>query len=139
MYEHGGLTMFDIKSYMCIKGFRSTWIRRLVKDKNSIYKILLENTIYIEKLLNTGSDYTLQMQEFLRNNFWKEIFKAFKEIQDNSNVKSWQDYCCQQLRNINKFEIGNQSIYSSWYVKEVKCVIELFDENGNFLDFEMFK
>lgn len=108
-YEHGGLRMVDINSY--IKGLKSTWIRRLIKDNNSKWKTLLENTINIEKLLNTGSDYILQMHEFLRNDFWKEVILVFKEIQDKSNVKSWQDYCCQPLWNNNKFKIGNQSFF----------------------------
>lgn len=32
------------------------------------------------------------MQENLRNDFWKGDITAFKEIQDNSIVKYWQDY-----------------------------------------------
>lgn len=53
----------------------------------------------------------MQMQESLKNDFWKEVTIAFKEIQDNLNVKSWQDYCCQPLWNNNKFKIGNQSFF----------------------------
>lgn len=101
--------MVDINSY--IKGLKSTWIRRLIKDNNSKWKTLLENSINLEKLLNTGSDYIMQMQESLKNDFWKEVTIAFKEIQDNLNVKSWQDYCCQPLWNNNKFKIGNQSFF----------------------------
>lgn len=69
-YEHGGLRMVDIKSY--IKGLKSTWMRRLIRD-NSKWKTMLENTINIEKILNTGSDYILQMQEFLRNDFGRKL------------------------------------------------------------------
>lgn len=65
-----------------------TWIRRLTNVITSKWKTLLENTFNIKKLLNTGSDYNLQMQEILGNEFWKEVIIAFKEIQDNSGVKS---------------------------------------------------
>lgn len=65
-----------------------TWIRRLTNVITSKWKTLLENTFNIEKLLNTGSDYNLQMQEILGNEFWKEVIIALKEIQDNSSVKS---------------------------------------------------
>lgn len=108
-YEHGGLRMVDINSY--IKGLKSTWIRRLIKNNNSKWKTLLENSINLEKLLNTGSDYVMQMQESLKNDFWKEVTIACKEIQDNLNVKSWQDYCCHPLWNNNKLKIGNQSFF----------------------------
>lgn len=30
-------------------------------------------------------------------------------------------------------------LYKSWYVKGVRCVIDLFDENQNFLDFVELK
>lgn len=58
--------MVEVNSY--IKGLKYTWIMRFIKDNNSKWKTLLDNTINIEKLLNTGSDYILQMQELLRWN-----------------------------------------------------------------------
>lgn len=49
--------MVDINFY--IKGLKFIWIRRLIKDNNLKWKILLENFINLEKLLNIGLDYIM--------------------------------------------------------------------------------
>lgn len=51
------------------------------------------------------------MQKYLRNDFWEGVIIAFKEIQDNSIVKYWQDNSCQPLWNNNKSKIGKQSLF----------------------------
>ena len=61
--------------------------------------MLLGMSVDFDKLLNTGSSYIDHIKETLEffNSFWYDVFVAFKEIQDNFEIESWQDYICQPL------------------------------------------
>lgn len=137
-YAYGGLKMVDLDCY--IKGLKSTWIRRLVMEDNSKWKSLLRNNVNLDKLINTGSDYILQIVENVKNDFWKDVMVAFKEIQEKVVIKSWEDYMSQPLWNNHKFKIESQSIfYKTWYDKGIKNVHDLLDEKGEIINFKIFK
>lgn len=69
----------------------------------SIYKknlntqsLILVNDFYIEEiLLSTGSYYQFHEQVKQPNDFWKDVLIAYHEIQDNPELKNWQEYVCQ--------------------------------------------
>ena len=79
-YAQGGLKMVNIVSY--ITALKSTWIRKIIYNNNSKWKKLLENSVEIDKLLNTGSEYLSHLQENVQNDFWRDVLKAFQEIQE---------------------------------------------------------
>jgi hypothetical protein len=131
--------MVDLDSY--IKGLKSTWIRRLVMGENCKWKSILENNVNLHKLIDTGSDYVIQVVENVKKNeFWKDVMTAHKEIQEKTVIKSWQDYVSQPLWYNHKFRIENQSIfYKVWYGKGIKNVHDLLDEKGEMMSYEIFK
>ena len=68
----------------------------------SIYKknfntqsLKLVNDFYIEILLSTGFDYQFHEQVKQPNDFWKDVIIAYHEIQDNTELKNWQENVCQ--------------------------------------------
>jgi hypothetical protein len=64
--------MVDLHSY--IGGLMSKWIRRLVMKGNPKWKRLLENNINLHTLIDTCSDYMLQVVENVKKKeFWKDV------------------------------------------------------------------
>jgi hypothetical protein len=100
-------------------------------EGNSKWKSLLENNVNLHKLIDTGSDYILQVVENVKDEFWKDVMTAYKEIQDKIVIKYWQDYVSQPLWYNHKFKVENQSIfYKLWYDKGIKNVHDLLDQEG---------
>ena len=131
-YTCGGLKMIDLDQY--IKGLKSTWIRRILRDSHSNWKILLESCIDLEILLSVGSDYQFHDQVKQLNNFWKEVINAYHEIQDKTELNNWQEYMCQSLWYNKNIRIDNKPLfYRKWYNKGIKYIYDLLDEDCNFL------
>ena len=59
--------MIDVFSY--INGLKSYWIRRFLNNQDSKWKSLIQDTISIDKTLNTGSNYIEVIKKEMTNNF----------------------------------------------------------------------
>ena len=59
--------MIDVFSY--INGLKSYWIRRFLNNQDSKWKSLIQETISIDKILNTGSNYIEVIKKEMTNNF----------------------------------------------------------------------
>jgi hypothetical protein len=79
-------------------------------SRNPKWKLLLTNIIYINKLLNTGSAYLAAINDHLQNQFWKDTFNAFRNIQENDEIKSWYEYISQHY-GINFSKLKNKQSF----------------------------
>lgn len=57
-----------------IKALKSTWMRRIINDNDSKWKILLENIMDTDKLLNYGSAYSATFNEQARKRKAQQAF-----------------------------------------------------------------
>ena len=78
--------MIDVHSY--IKGLKSTWIKMLLNNQDSKLKSLIQETIDIDKLLNTGSNHIEVIKQDMTNNFWKDTRIGFQNIQEKMTTES---------------------------------------------------
>ena len=130
--------MIDVHSY--IKGLKSSWIKRLLNNQDSKWKSLIQETLNIDKILNTGSNYIEVIKKEMTNNFWKDTLTAFQNIQEKMTIESWQDFISQPLWHNKKFKIDKKAIfYSSWYNKSVRYVSDLLDEHKSLLTIKILK
>lgn len=44
----------------------------------------------IELLLSIGTEYLVWPKENIKNNFWKDVFILFNEMQDKNQISNWK-------------------------------------------------
>ena len=136
-YQHGGLKVLDIQSY--ITSLKSTWIRKYLKG-NGRWKILFEKTINVNYLINFGSDYIKVCSNSITNLFWKDTLHCWKEITDieQKNLKNI-NILTEPLWYNNKFKIDGKSFfYKKLYDKGIYCLGHLIGENSMLMDYQTF-
>ena len=69
-----------------------------IYEKNfNTQSLKLVNNFYKVILLSTGSDHQFHEQFKIPNDFWKDVIIAYHEIQDNTELKSWQEFLSASL------------------------------------------
>ena len=86
----------------------SLYIYIYKKDFNT-QSLKLVFDFYIEILLSSGSDYQIHEQVKQPNDFLKIV--AYHEIQDNTELKNWQEYVCQPHWYIRSVSIDTKPIF----------------------------
>ena len=123
---------------------KMSWIRRVIKaDENTKWFILLQATIpnvtHFEAL---GANFVKHFLRDLKNNFWKDVFKAwitFSQSESIQTVESWNDFLIQPIWCNEIIKVGGRCIfYKTWFEKGISHVLDLTDNNGNFLSFNEF-
>ena len=140
-YLEGGLNMIHLVSY--INSLKLTWIRRLYCS-SSKWQEIVKTEIDEKMLALCGIEYITQCQNKSKNIFWKDVFKALKqvleklELCDNyvSSVKEvpiWHN---------NKITIENKCVfYKEWFNKGVTIIDDFIKvhENNSLYSFQEFK
>ena len=138
-YVQGGLKMLNI--YCFVSALKLSWIRRIIKaGKSSKWLVLLQgNTSNLIEFFNFGVIYVKNFMKNL-NPFWKDVFKAWILFSQSLDPKSnWSEFLIQPLWFNEMTKVGGRSIfYKNWYEKGISHIIDLTDNNGQFLSFEEF-
>ena len=76
--------MTDINAF--IAAFKSTWLRKLVVEKDSQWSALLQANVSIENMLSLGTSYiTDKILPKIKNKFWRDVFLSHIQISGLSN------------------------------------------------------
>lgn len=75
--------MIDVHS--CIKELKSSWIKMLLNTPDSKWKSLIPETIDIDIILNTGSNYIEAVKKEMTKSFWKGTNHIPKYRRRNDN------------------------------------------------------
>lgn len=136
-YFEGGLKMINLKSFS--QALKITWLRRVLR-KESKWQLFIKRAVEVERIFSCGSDYTKAMLQKMKNNFWKDVLKAFLVFQQQVNVDMDTINILQMPVFDNELlTIGGKSFfYKSWFVKGICYCRDFVDNQGNFYDFDTF-
>ena len=104
-------------------------------QKESKWQLFIKKAVAVERVFSCGSEYTKATLQKLKNNFWKDVFKALLVFQQQVNV------------NMDKFNIlqtpvfdnelltigGKSFFYESWFDKGICYFRDFIDSQGIFL------
>ena len=136
----GGLKMIHLDSY--IKALKITWIRRLLNTEGT-WQNTIFHSIDLKSLLHFGTEYLNKCINKTKNQFWKDVFQAWKALQFKQEQKD--NYSSEQIQNNelwfnDKIKIGGKSIfYKKWYEKNIIYINDLLQDNGTFYKINEFK
>ena len=84
--------MVNINAF--IDALKTTWLRKIVTDKNSRWSIILESMTEIEDVLNLGTHFiTERLLPIIKKKFWRDVFSSHKQIVSNNTpteIKQFQ-------------------------------------------------
>ena len=132
--RQGGLGIPDIVKQ--IHALKLTWVRKMFfsnhKWKHLLYQVFPKASI-LEKI---GAD--LPDNCFL-NSFWKDVFKAYKALDQKVEIESGKDLCSEPLFHNANLKIENKSVYyKHWIERDVFCIGHLLENDGSFLSYVSF-
>ena len=139
-YIKGGLKMLDVHCF--VHALKLSWIRRIIKVDNSTkwFILLQANIPNVIQFLNLGVNFVKDLIKEVKNDFWIDVFKAwitFSKILEPED--NWADFLIQPLWCNDLTKVGGRSIfYKNWFEKGISHIIDLTDNNGQFLSFDDF-
>ena len=137
-YSQGGLKMINVQNFF--DALKVSWIRRLVK-KESKWSHLL-NYMYPNILNFTylGLNFLKQKLKGIHNSFWSDTFTAWINFANKITITSWTEFILQPLWYNDSVKVGGKStFYKRWFKNGIVYIYDLFDEKGQFLDFNYFQ
>lgn len=67
----------------------------------------------------------------LKNPFWKDTLIAFQNIQEKTEITTWNEFINQPIWYNKNIKIGNKSLfYEQWFKKKILLISDILDENG---------
>lgn len=136
-YFQGGLKMINLTAFA--QALKITWLRRIFQNESK-WQLFIKRAIEIDKIACCGSEYTKSVLNNLKNDFWKDVFKALLNLQIRLDV-DWEKLSpyqtpifCNKNFNIG----GNSFLYKTWFDRGVRYIQDLMDNQGNFLDLNAF-
>lgn len=135
-YTEGGLKMINLNAF--VNALKSTWIRRLLLKENK-WQEFIRLHIKLEKLTSCNVEYIRDIYNTINNQFWKDVLKAFLEINckmeiDEEHVLKSPIFCNKNIK------VGrNHIFYKTWYDKGIRFVNDLVNDNGNFKNYQEIK
>lgn len=128
-YSLGGLRMVDVSAFE--KSMKLTLLKRLATSKARWSEIIATEIPGIQDTLFYGSRYLERITEKINNIFWKDVLGAFAcfsrsynpDIPGMLSESLW-------FSDNTKF---HRSIISSWYLKGIRFIGDLFNENTGIL------
>ena len=134
-HEYGGVEMIDIEKY--ISGLKTTWIRRILTNDQSKWKLLLNTLVPLSDIISFGPQYLDDIIAHINNPFWKDVFNAWLLLRTHEKTDSWDEYISQPLWFNKDIKIDGKSIYiKQWFQKGIAHINDLITEDGNFLSLE---
>ena len=121
-----------------INSLKLIWVRKLKtsyhKWKN-IIKVPYPKVTLLEQL---GS--SLLIEELHLNEFWNDVFQAYKQFGRKIQVESSEELAAESIFCNDKIQVGNRSIcYKNWIDNGAFSVKNILKENGAFMTFNQFK
>lgn len=136
-YFEGGLKMINLIAFA--QALKITWIRRMFQNQSK-WQLLIKEVVAMEKIICFGSEYTKTVLSKIKNDFWKDVFKAVLNLQLQLKV-DWDEnspYQTPLFYNTNLTVGGKSFFYKSWFDKGIGYIRDLIDNEGNFLEFKVF-
>lgn len=133
----GGLAMIDINTFS--KSLKITWIRRLNISNTKWKEIAVGLFNGLTCIEHFGSDFTLHLISFCHNQFWRDVFLAYKAFFEK-NENYFNNNFDETLFMYNKnFKIDKKVIYSEQLEKHDIYQIKQLKVNNNYMSIEQFK
>ena len=85
--------MIDLN--MFIFALKCTWVRKKF-GKDGKWKSIFLTMVDIDKVLKLGNGYCMNCMIKVKNNFWRDVFKAWQMAFDMGDNSNW-DYFCHLL------------------------------------------
>ena len=83
---------------------------------------------------------SLPIEELHLNQFWNDVFQAYKQFGRKIQVESSDELAAEPIFCNDKIQVGNRSIcYKNWIDNKVFCIKNILKENGAFITFNQFK
>ena len=138
-YINGGLKMLNIQSF--VMALKISWVRRIMKvnENTKWYSLLKTIAPNIMQFANLGINFVKHSLKDL-NSFWQDVFKAWIYFSQHTQPnKIWNEFLIQPLWYNDNIKVGGKSVfYKNWFEKGVSHILDLIDNNGQFLSFEEF-
>ena len=101
--------MIDMEKY--ISGLKTTWIRRILTNDQSKWKLLLNTLVPLSDILSFGHQYLDDIIAHINNPFCKDVFNAWLLLRTHEKIDSWDEYISQPLWYNKDIKIDGKSIY----------------------------
>ena len=130
--EFGGCRMIKLEIY--IKSLKLTWIRRIIKNKDTVKWIQLfadSSSVDLDLLLKTGDDYILRKINHMTNSFWKETLQYLHELRSQLLKKDKDDILNKPLFYNSDIKIDGRTLfYKKWFERGILLIKDLFNVDG---------
>jgi hypothetical protein len=113
-----------------------TWIRRiLTQNSDSIETLLAFN---IKHTIILGAQFSQIKSTEIQNPFWKDVFESWQIFVQKHEIKNIEEILTSPLW-FNQNCSNKSLFFKNWYNKNIFYIIDLFDDNGNLIEFEQLK
>ena len=138
-YCEGGLKMTDINAF--IAALKSTWLRKLVVEKDCQWSALLQANVSIENMLSLGTSYiTEKILPKIKNKFWKDVFLSHIQISKKVIPTEVEQFLAYPIFFNKNIKIGNKTIYNKSCIENgIKFINDITKENGNIYTYDELK
>lgn len=135
-FAEGGLKMINVNAF--INALKSTWIRRIISS-NGKWQESTKLYINMEKLTSCNIEYIKNVYDKIDNKFWKDVFKAFLDI--NCKIEIDQDHILKSPIFHNKnITIDRNPIFNkTLYNNGIRFINDLVKENGDWYSYQDVK
>ena len=136
-YDNGGLKILDLHHF--ITSLKSTWIRKYLLGRGK-WKYILASEINMPILINCDSINIETTYKTLKNQFWIDVFKAWKSVVDNYKQTEEINAMESPIWHNEKITIGNKTVfYKEWYIKGVRYIQDLVNDDNDFYNYVQFQ
>lgn len=129
----GGLRMVNVTIF--IKALKITWLRRVIHKGHGSWFALA--SIDFDKLFSFGSGYSEVSNN--ENPFWRDLLQNWSGFCNKLEVNTAQHILESPLWFNKNLKNGQFFCLNDWFQKGLIYIGDLFDENGDMLDFQTLK
>ena len=93
----------------------------------------------MNKIFSLGDNYSKTVIKNLRNPFWKNILESWAKYLRSYKIDSLVKVMYSPLWGNFQIHENKNHIINEWYIKGIRNVIDLIDEDGSIYDFQKLK
>ena len=97
------------------------------------------SSINLNKIFSLGDNYSKTVIKDLRNPFWKNILESWAKYLRSYKIDSLVKVMYSPLWGNSQIHENKNHIINEWYIKGIRNVIDLIDEDGSMYDFQKLK
>ena len=121
-----------------ITSLKVTWLRRLIIfSDNDNWSSL--SWINLNKIFSSGDIYSKTVIKDLRNLFWKNVLESWVKYLRPFKIDSLVKVMYSPLWGNSQIHENKNHIINEWYIKGIRNVMDLIDEDGSMYDFQKLK